>query len=101
LDEQLRGVLAQVGMEAAAQVPCNHLSQGQQRRVAMARWLCSPAQVWLLDEPFTSLDVAGQALLNQILKQHCETDGTVICATHVPVDYAAKSVVQLEAAAHA
>lgn len=101
VDEQLRSVITQVGMEAAAQVPCNNLSQGQQRRVAMARWLSSPAHVWLLDEPFTSLDVAGQALLNQILKQHCASGGVVICATHVPVDYPAKTVVQLQVAAHA
>jgi heme exporter protein A len=82
---QLREVLAHVGMVGLALTPCQQLSQGQQRRVSMARWLLSPAKLWLLDEPYTSLDQEGQTLLNAILAQHCDTGGAVLAATHVPL----------------
>lgn len=82
-DQRMQTVLEQVGMMAEALTPCQQLSQGQQRRVCMARWLLSPAKLWLLDEPYTSLDRDGQALLNKILSAHCASDGVVVAATHV------------------
>ena len=82
-DVQLADALARVGMADLALTPCQRLSQGQQRRVAMARWLLSRAQTWLLDEPYTSLDRAGQDLLNAVLAEHCAQGGVVLAATHV------------------
>lgn len=84
-EQQLADALTRVGMFAYAMTPCQRLSQGQQRRVAMARWLLSPASVWLLDEPYTSLDRDGQQLLNDLLAEHCDGGGSVLCATHTPL----------------
>ena len=83
--EALRQVLNRVGMTDSAMRPVHVLSQGQQRRVAMARWLLSGAQVWLLDEPYTSLDVDGQMLLNEVIGEHCADGGVAFCATHTPL----------------
>lgn len=84
-EDDLRSALEKVGMVEFAWKPCQRLSQGQQRRVAMARWLLSKAKLWLLDEPYTSLDASGQDLLNEVLAAHCAQGGVVLAATHVPL----------------
>lgn len=84
-DQVMQDMLLKVGMAKLALTPCQRLSQGQQRRVAMAKWLLSSAKVWLLDEPYTSLDRAGQDLLNEVLAEHCGKGGVVMAATHVPL----------------
>ena len=74
--------LQQAGVVAQAYQPCSEMSAGQQRRVAMARWLVSVRKLWLLDEPLTALDASGQALMAQIISDHCQAGGAVVCATH-------------------
>jgi heme exporter protein A len=74
--------LARVGMEGYERVPCQHLSAGQLRRVALARLCLCPAPLWLLDEPLTALDGAGQALVHELIAEHQGNGGAVLCATH-------------------
>ncbi|XOV82290.1 MAG: heme ABC exporter ATP-binding protein CcmA [bacterium] len=90
-DERAAELLGEVGMISLAMTPCQQLSQGQQRRVTMARWLLSNAQLWLLDEPYTSLDKEGQVLLNRLLSRHCDEGGTVLAATHLPLQVSNKT----------
>jgi len=91
----MHSALTQVGMLAHALTPCQQLSQGQQRRACMARWLLSPAKLWLLDEPYTSLDRAGQQLLNQMLDTHSANGGAVLAATHVSLTVANSTSVEV------
>ena len=84
-ESRLRETLERVGMLGDALTPTQQLSQGQQRRVAMARWLLASAELWLLDEPYTALDQAGQGLLNEVIEDHCDGGGAVFCATHTPL----------------
>ena len=91
-DAELREALARVDMLALAMTPCQRFSQGQLRRVGMARWLLSRAQLWLLDEPLTSLDPAGQALLNEIIGAHIGAGGAVFCATHAPLTVTSREI---------
>jgi len=93
--DDLSEALRRVGMTAYAMTECARLSQGQQRRVCMARWLLDPAPLWLLDEPYTSLDQQGQGLLNEILSQHCAAGGAVLAATHVALEVAHCSVLEI------
>ena len=58
------------------------LSQGQKRRVALARLLLSKATLWILDEPFTALDSAAVNVLQGILAAHLNNGGMVILTTH-------------------
>src|ERR1700722_10155721 len=78
-------VLEQVGLARQSALPCRYLSAGQKRRLALARLLVSGRSLWLLDEPFAALDVAGQALVGQLMALHCGAGGMVIAATHDPL----------------
>jgi heme exporter protein A len=71
-----------------------NLSAGQMRRLALARLLLSPAPLWILDEPTTALDQAGQALLVNLLNQHLAQGGMAIVATHqqLAIQFEKKSI---------
>lgn len=81
-DEQLLAALAGVGLRGFEESQCHALSAGQQQRVALARLLLSQASLWVLDEPFTTLDVDGVALLERLIHQHAERGGAVLVTTH-------------------
>jgi heme exporter protein A len=79
------GALAQVGLRGGAALPVAYLSAGQRRRVALARLLVAHRPLWLLDEPLTALDSAGQALLAGIMAEHLSDGGLILAATHAPL----------------
>jgi manganese/zinc/iron transport system ATP- binding protein len=82
--------LDEVGMRAFASVQIGALSGGQQQRVFLARALLQSAEVYLLDEPFTGVDVPTQALVLQVLADLRGTGKTIVFATH-DLDMAARS----------
>ena len=86
---------ARLGIMALAHTPCGKLSAGQQRRVAMIRWVLSPRKVWLLDEPLTALDTNAQGWLNEIIAEHCLAGGLVVCATHTDLSVPHKTILNL------
>jgi heme exporter protein A len=74
------------------------LSQGQRRRVALARLAAQRAlQPWLLDEPFDALDAAGVELLAGLVAEHARRGGCVVLTSHLPlpIDDPAPAIVQL------
>jgi heme exporter protein A len=87
LDEQRAWqILADIGLRGHEDLPTKYLSQGQKRRVALARLFANDAQLWILDEPFTALDVAAVDLLQQLIGRHVENGGIAILTTHQAVD---------------
>ena len=73
------------------------LSQGQRRRVALARLVGQRTpRVWLLDEPFDALDVDGIAMLTRLLAQHVERQGSVVLTSHVPLDLPTLEPIEVE-----
>ena len=88
----LARALDAVGLAGFEDSMARFLSQGQRRRVALARLYVSAAvPLWILDEPFTALDTRGVAALSDLIAGHVGGGGTVVLTTHqeVPV-YAAR-----------
>ena len=78
--------LTRIGLGERLDLPCKVLSQGQRRRVGLARlFLAADKPIWVLDEPFSALDVAAVADLAETLDAHCERGGIVIYTTHQEV----------------
>lgn len=84
-DEQIYLVLEHLGLVGMEGIPVRFLSAGQQRRVALSRLWLKPAAVWILDEPFTALDVQGVSLLERKFKAHAENGGMIVTTSHQPL----------------
>ena len=61
------------------------LSAGQRRRIAFAALSLIGATLWVLDEPVTNLDRAGEALVQTMLSRHLASGGMLLAATHQPL----------------
>lgn len=79
-------IMARLKLDTLAEVPVRYLSTGQQKRAALARVLGQNAPVWLLDEPLSGLDVASQALVSALVREHCAGGGIALIASHQPLD---------------
>lgn len=75
-------VLQAWGLDAAADRPVHFLSQGQRRRLALARVWSAQRKLWLLDEPCAALDNAGESLFDIRLSEHLASGGMAVVATH-------------------
>ena len=80
--EQAFQALKSQGLGSRAHLPLRVLSQGQKRRVALARLQVSQAKLWVLDEPFVALDSAAVQALQQVLQTHLEQDGILLFTSH-------------------
>ena len=85
LDESLSESLAAVGLDHATHLPAAFLSAGQRRRLSVARLVTVRRPVWLLDEPTTALDTAGQDMFANLMRDHMGRGGMIIAATHTPL----------------
>lgn len=90
--------LDRIGLSGRETLPARLLSEGQQRRVALARLLTSPAKLWVLDEVLTSLDQSAVALTKSLIGEHLQNGGMAIIATHQELDLSAGSLQRLELA---
>ncbi|QIW15870.1 heme ABC transporter ATP-binding protein CcmA [Pasteurellaceae bacterium RH1A] len=81
-DDDLWNALEKVSLIGREDLPCSHLSAGQQRRVALAKLWLTKATLWILDEPFTAIDKAGVAKLISHIEAHCQAGGMVIFTSH-------------------
>ncbi|WP_265528022.1 heme ABC exporter ATP-binding protein CcmA [Sphingomicrobium marinum] len=82
-DGAASSALNRVGLMDLAHVPVRFLSTGQRQRARLARVMASPSPLWLLDEPFSGLDAAGQKQLCEEIDFHLSTKGAVLAASHV------------------
>jgi len=77
--------LYQIGLYGFEDVTSGNLSAGQKRRVALAQLLLTQSKIWILDEPYTSLDVVAVAFLEDIFAKHVQAGGILIITSHQPV----------------
>ena len=91
----IRGAVAAVGLERRRLLPARRLSAGQRRRIGLARLALDDAKLWILDEPLTALDRAGEELLAQRLAEHAARGGLALVATHHDLPAGASSLREL------
>jgi putative ABC transport system ATP-binding protein len=84
VQESAMAVLAEVGLDEAADQLVDELSGGQQQRLAVARGLAQRGAVVLADEPTSELDSGNRAKVMQLLRAEAERDAVVLMATHDP-----------------
>jgi heme exporter protein A len=66
-------------------LPVRALSQGQKRRVALARLRLCARRLWLLDEPLAALDARAQGVLAEMVDQHLAEGGVAVLTSHQPI----------------
>jgi heme exporter protein A len=80
------GNFDRLGLLNLLEVPVRFLSTGQKKRAALARLMIQGPMVWLLDEPLSGLDTASQALVSELVREHCGYRGIALIASHQPLD---------------
>lgn len=92
---RIREALGRFGL-ADRDIPTKKLSQGQRRRAALARLALSESiPLWLLDEPFSALDVAAARFTEGLIAEHVARGGSAIYTTHQEVGIKASRVIEL------
>ena len=91
-DIKTENVLKQIGLFKQADVLTRQLSAGQKRKLALARLMMTNNSFWILDEPFTSLDVASVGFFEELIKQHITRGGMLILTSHHDIDLTGLSV---------
>ena len=94
-DRAIEEALARLGLAGFEDLPTRMLSQGQKRRVALARLVLSTAALWVLDEPFTALDTAAVELLQALMREQLARGGSLVLTTHQEVPLTSGQVQQL------
>jgi heme exporter protein A len=95
--EQAWHALDSVGLDEVGHLPARALSQGQRKRVALARlWLESTPRLWILDEPFTALDREALDQLCGKLADHLASGGLLVYTTHQEITLGAGRMLQLD-----
>lgn len=84
-DDEAGGALRRMGLRGREDLPARFLSQGQKRRVALARLMWSQAPLWVLDEPFVALDAAALSLLAETIAGHLGHGGLAVLTSHQEV----------------
>ena len=74
--------LSKVHLQGYDDVLVQALSAGQKRRLSLARLLITHNILWILDEPFTSLDKQGIALIESLMLEHCANGGMIVLTSH-------------------
>ncbi len=81
-------VLHQAGLRGCEHLPVRALSQGQKRRVNLARLLLQKRALWLLDEPLTALDAKASRWIIELIDRHLDNGGIAVLTTHQDIKLA-------------
>jgi heme exporter protein A len=98
---QAGAALDTFGLLGLSDIPARFLSDGQRRRLCLARLLLASRPLWLLDEPTAALDATSQGVLEAVIDRHLRAGGVALIATHQPIDVSPQRELSLRAGAEA
>lgn len=87
----IAAALERVELTSRAGLPAKVLSQGQHRRLALARLLLLKRAIWFLDEPFTALDTKSCRIMTRLLEEQLDRGGLVILSSHQDFELAGRA----------
>ena len=94
-DREAIATLRHFGLKGREELPVRFLSAGQKRRVLLARLVTRQATLWILDEPFTALDVKAVDMLSALIGEHLAAGGMAILTSHQTMPMANGRAVKL------
>ena len=80
--KDVAAALEAVGLSHRQGVPCQSLSAGQRKRLALAKLILSQKPIWIMDEPDAAMDTTGISLIDSLIAQHIARGGSAIIASH-------------------
>ena len=80
--KKIKSVIEKYELTSKMNVLTKYLSHGQQKRVALMKAMINDYDVWLLDEPYSGLDQAGEEILDNILLDHIKNSGVAVITNH-------------------
>jgi len=98
-DDMISEALSEVGLNKRKSLPTRVLSQGQKKRLALARLWIDHRRLWILDEPFNALDIEASKWLEGQLEKHLSRGGMVILTSHQPPNISPDKVRELSLSA--
>ncbi len=87
LESRIRRALESVGLAERVDHRISQLSGGQIARALMARALAQNPEIYLLDEPFESIDAASEAMILRALRSERDRGKVVVLAEHHITDF--------------
>ncbi len=82
---ELDEALSSLGLVDHRDSLCANLSEGQRKRVNLARYILCDNACWIMDEPFSAIDAPGRAFLEEKMQQQVSGGGAIILASHQPL----------------
>ena len=84
----IQEALSQSGLSGREHLPVKALSQGQRKRVTLARLvLAINTPLWILDEPLNALDTSATPWFMNLLSGHLQRGGLIVLTSHQAVPW--------------
>ncbi len=80
--KKIKSIIEEYELTSKMNILTKYLSHGQQKRVALMKAMINDYDIWLLDEPYSGLDQAGEKILDKILVNHIKNSGAVVITNH-------------------
>ena len=92
----LDDALEQVNLYHYGDTPVSNISAGQRRRLALARLIVTETDLWILDEPYTSLDKVSMVLFHSLFEVHLKRGGIIVMTSHHDIKMPSVDVQRLD-----
>ena len=91
-EEEIISVANKVGIKTFLNRQSASLSAGQKRRIAIGRWLLKDFNLYLIDEPFTTLDDEGVELIKGVVTELNNRGASFLITGHRPSELNSKKI---------